>query len=119
MNKDSIDTIEQAWEKRELLSLEKTQETIKDIIENGKTGDSEDGRIYISDIAEAYQIRTGEKGDSHGMSAFIIEKGTEGFSAGKKEDILNLPSILISGSLVFSSNIISSVPMLLATLSNR
>jgi 2,3,4,5-tetrahydropyridine-2-carboxylate N-succinyltransferase len=33
MNKDSIDTIEQAWEKRELLSLEKTQETIKDIIE--------------------------------------------------------------------------------------
>ena len=24
--------------------------------------------------------RTGEKGDSHGMTAFIIEKGTPGFS---------------------------------------
>ena len=33
-------------------------------------------------------VRTGEKGDSHGMSAFIIEKGTPGFSYGKKEDKL-------------------------------
>ena len=33
-------------------------------------------------------VRTGEKGDSHGMSAFIIEKGTVGFSSGKKEDKL-------------------------------
>ena len=33
MNKDSIDTIEQAWEKRELLFLEKTQDTIRNIIE--------------------------------------------------------------------------------------
>ena len=30
--------------------------------------------------------RTGEKGDSHGMTAFVIEKGTPGFSAGKKEN---------------------------------
>jgi alkylation response protein AidB-like acyl-CoA dehydrogenase len=29
--------------------------------------------------------RTGEKGDSHGMTAFAIEKGTTGFSSGKKE----------------------------------
>ena len=35
-------------------------------------------------------VRTGEKGDAHGMSAFIIEKGTEGFSAGKKEDKLGM-----------------------------
>lgn len=34
--------------------------------------------------------RTGEKGDSHGMSAFIIEKGTPGFSAGKKENKLGM-----------------------------
>ncbi len=34
--------------------------------------------------------RTGEKGDSHGMSAFIIEKGTPGFSSGKKEDKLGM-----------------------------
>ena len=30
--------------------------------------------------------RTGEAGDSHGMSSFIIEKGTKGFTAGKKEN---------------------------------
>lgn len=34
--------------------------------------------------------RTGEKGDSHGMSAFIIEKGTPGFMAGKKENKLGM-----------------------------
>jgi alkylation response protein AidB-like acyl-CoA dehydrogenase len=35
-------------------------------------------------------IRTGEKGDSHGMSAFIIEKGTPGFKSGKKENKLGM-----------------------------
>ncbi|GAA4433843.1 acyl-CoA dehydrogenase AcdA [Pontibacter saemangeumensis] len=35
-------------------------------------------------------VRTGEVGDSHGMSAFIIEKGTPGFSAGRKEDKLGM-----------------------------
>ena len=34
--------------------------------------------------------RTGEKGDSHGMSAFIVERGTPGFSGGKKEDKLGM-----------------------------
>jgi len=34
--------------------------------------------------------RTGEKGDSHGMSAFIIEKGTPGFTPGKKENKLGM-----------------------------
>lgn len=34
--------------------------------------------------------RTGEKGDSHGMSAFIIEKGTPGFMSGKKENKLGM-----------------------------
>lgn len=29
--------------------------------------------------------RTGKKGDSHGMSAFIVEKGTPGFMSGKKK----------------------------------
>jgi alkylation response protein AidB-like acyl-CoA dehydrogenase len=33
-------------------------------------------------------VRTGEKGDSHGMTAFIIEKGTPGFTNGKKENKL-------------------------------
>ncbi|MGB1041427.1 MAG: acyl-CoA dehydrogenase family protein [Flavobacteriales bacterium] len=51
----------------------------KNFITHGKSGDV---AVVI--------VRTGEKGDSHGMSAFIIEKGTEGFSAGKKEDKLGM-----------------------------
>lgn len=35
-------------------------------------------------------VRTGEKGASDGTSAFIIEKGTEGFSGGKKENKLGM-----------------------------
>ncbi|MAR39938.1 MAG: acyl-CoA dehydrogenase [Flavobacteriales bacterium] len=35
-------------------------------------------------------VRTGDKGDSHGMTTFVIEKGIEGFSAGKKEDKLGM-----------------------------
>lgn len=35
-------------------------------------------------------VRTGEKGDSHGMTAFVIEKGIEGFTSGKKEDKLGM-----------------------------
>ncbi len=34
--------------------------------------------------------RTGKVGDSHGMTAFIIEKGTPGFTAGKKENKLGM-----------------------------
>lgn len=35
-------------------------------------------------------VRTGEKGDKRGMTAFIVEKGTPGFSAGKKENKLGM-----------------------------
>jgi alkylation response protein AidB-like acyl-CoA dehydrogenase len=34
--------------------------------------------------------RTGEVGDSHGMTAFIIERGTPGFRSGRKEDKLGM-----------------------------
>ncbi|TDB58685.1 acyl-CoA dehydrogenase family protein [Arundinibacter roseus] len=34
--------------------------------------------------------RTGEPGDKHGATAFIVERGTAGFSAGKKEDKLGM-----------------------------
>jgi len=34
--------------------------------------------------------RTGEKGDSHGMTAFIIEKGTPGMKGGRKENKLGM-----------------------------
>ena len=51
----------------------------KNFITHGKSGD----------IATVI-VRTGEKGDSHGMTAFVVEKGTPGFSAGKKEDKLGM-----------------------------
>ena len=35
-------------------------------------------------------VRTGEVGDSHGMTAFIIERGTPGFAAGRKENKLGM-----------------------------
>src|SRR5688572_19227945 len=35
-------------------------------------------------------VRTGEIGDSHGMTTFVVEKGTPGFSAGKKENKLGM-----------------------------
>ena len=34
--------------------------------------------------------RTGEKGDSHAMTTFVIEKGTPGMTSGKKEDKLGM-----------------------------
>jgi alkylation response protein AidB-like acyl-CoA dehydrogenase len=34
--------------------------------------------------------RTGNKGDSHGTTAFVIEKGTPGFAAGRKENKLGM-----------------------------
>jgi len=51
----------------------------KNFITHGKSGDI---AVIIA--------RTGEKGDSHGMTAFVIEKGTPGFSSGKKEDKLGM-----------------------------
>ncbi|OMP31506.1 MULTISPECIES: P-II family nitrogen regulator [Mangrovimonas] len=36
--------------------------TVKTIIESAKTGEVGDGKIFVSDIAECYRIRTGEKG---------------------------------------------------------
>jgi nitrogen regulatory protein P-II 1 len=36
--------------------------TIKTILETASTGQVGDGKIFVSDINEAYRIRTGEKG---------------------------------------------------------
>ncbi len=35
-------------------------------------------------------VRTGKKGDSHGMTAFVVEKETPGFTGGKKENKLGM-----------------------------
>ncbi|MCB0502041.1 MAG: acyl-CoA dehydrogenase family protein [Bacteroidetes bacterium] len=51
----------------------------KNFITHGKSGDV---AVLIA--------RTGELLDSHGMTAFIIERGTKGFNAGKKENKLGM-----------------------------
>ncbi len=38
------------------------QPTIDAIMDAAKTGDVGDGKIFVSDISEAYRIRTGNKG---------------------------------------------------------
>jgi len=44
----------------------------------------------ISGHVAVVLARTGDKGDKKGVTAFIIEKGTPGFSSGKKEDKLGM-----------------------------
>ena len=44
----------------------------------------------ISGDVAVVVVRTGEKGDSHGMTSFVVEKGTLGFTSGKKEDKLGM-----------------------------
>jgi alkylation response protein AidB-like acyl-CoA dehydrogenase len=44
---------------------------------------------YSGDVAVVI-VRTGEVGDSHGMTAFIVERGTPGFKGGRKEDKLGM-----------------------------
>ncbi len=51
----------------------------KNFITHGKSGD-------ISVVI----VRTGKTGDTRGMTAFGIEKGTPGFSSGRKEDKLGM-----------------------------
>jgi alkylation response protein AidB-like acyl-CoA dehydrogenase len=51
----------------------------KNFITHGKSGDV---AVVIA--------RTGSVGDSHGMTAFIVERGTPGFTAGKMENKLGM-----------------------------
>lgn len=51
----------------------------KNFITHGKSG-------HVAVVV----VRTGEPLDSHGMSAFIIDRDTPGFSAGKKENKLGM-----------------------------
>ncbi len=69
---------------------------------NMSTTAVEDGDYYIINGAKNFIthgksgniavviVRTGKKGDSHGMTAFAIEKGTPGFTSGKKENKLGM-----------------------------
>ena len=51
----------------------------KNWITHGKSGD-----------VAVVMVRTGEKGDSKGISTIVVERGTPGFSAGKKENKLGM-----------------------------
>ncbi|HEY8782670.1 MAG TPA: acyl-CoA dehydrogenase [Mucilaginibacter sp.] len=51
----------------------------KNFITHGKSGD-----------VAVVMVRTGEKGDSKGISTLVIEKGTPGFTHGKKENKLGM-----------------------------
>lgn len=51
----------------------------KNFITHGKSG-----QVHV------VIVRTGNKGDKNGTTAFIIEKGTPGFSSGKKENKLGM-----------------------------
>ncbi|MDB4921063.1 acyl-CoA dehydrogenase [Mucilaginibacter sp.] len=51
----------------------------KNFITHGKSGN-----------VAVVMVRTGQKGDSHGISALVIEKGTAGFTHGKKENKMGM-----------------------------
>lgn len=58
--------------------------------------------------------RTGEKGDSRGMTAFVIEKSTPGFSSGKKENKLGMRAsetaeLIFSDCKVHKDNVLGNV----------
>ncbi|PIB36308.1 acyl-CoA dehydrogenase [Reichenbachiella sp. 5M10] len=44
----------------------------------------------LSGDVAVVMTRTGEPGDSHGMTAFVVERGTQGFRGGKKENKLGM-----------------------------
>ncbi|QSE99304.1 acyl-CoA dehydrogenase family protein [Fulvivirga lutea] len=69
---------------------------------NMRTVAEEDGDYYVLNGAKNFIThgksgnvavviaRTGNVGDSHGMTAFIVERGTPGFSGGRKENKLGM-----------------------------
>ena len=75
----------------------------KNFITHGKTGD------IIVVIA-----RTGDLLDSHGMTAFAVERGTPGFSGGKKEDKLGMRAsetaeVIFDNCRVHKNNILGKI----------
>jgi alkylation response protein AidB-like acyl-CoA dehydrogenase len=75
----------------------------KNFITHGKSGDC----IVVI-------VRTGELLDSHGMTAFVVEKGTAGFNAGKKEDKLGMRAsetaeVIFDNCRVHKDNILGKV----------
>ena len=67
----------------------------KNWITHGKTGD-----------VAVVMVRTGETGSSKGISAIVVERGTPGFSAGKKENKLGMRASE-TAEMIFDNCIIS------------
>ena len=67
----------------------------KNFITHGKSGDI---AVVVA--------RNGEKGDSRGMTAFVVERGTPGFGYGKKEDKLGMRASE-TAEMVFDNCVIS------------
>ena len=65
----------------------------------------------ISGDVAVVVVRTGEKGDSHGMSAFVVEKGTPGFEGGRKENKLGMRASETAG-LFFDNCYVSNDTLL-------
>lgn len=68
----------------------------------------------ISGDVAVVLARTGEKGSSKGISAFIIEQGTPGFTSGKKEDKLGMRAsetaeLVFDNCVIPKSNILGNV----------
>lgn len=69
---------------------------------NMRTVAVEDGEYYVLNGAKNFIThgvsgdvavviaRTGNVGDSHGMTAFVVERGTPGFKGGRKEDKMGM-----------------------------
>lgn len=75
----------------------------KNFITHGRSGD-----IIVA------VVRTGDLLDSHGMTAFAIERGTPGFSGGKKEDKLGMRAsetaeVIFDNCRVHKDNILGQV----------
>lgn len=75
----------------------------KTFITHGKSGD-----VIVA------IVRTGELLDSHGMTAFVVERGTPGFNAGKKEDKLGMRAsetaeVIFDNCRVHKDNILGEV----------
>ncbi len=75
----------------------------KNFITHGITGDI---AVVIA--------RTGEVGDSHGMTAFVVERGTPGFTGGRKENKLGMRAsetaeLIFDNCRVPSENILGEV----------
>jgi alkylation response protein AidB-like acyl-CoA dehydrogenase len=75
----------------------------KNFITHGKSGD-----------LAVIMTRTGDPGDSHAMTAFVIPKGTPGFTAGKKENKLGMRAsetteLVFSDCRIHESHILGNV----------